>query len=252
MRSRTVLMLGLLVLAMGLLAAADFWEKKPYAKWSDGEARQLITKSPWCGVYEWSQPYYSERVEKMARVSERDLKTGGTASSHTKKDEELKEQIGFIRVMLYSARPVRQAYAALAAKGDAAKLEKLKDFAEGDFGDEITVAWVFEPKVKGKPPASDLDAELLALTPAELAKDTFLVTDTGRKVALKDYIPPTATGSGAKFIFPRNLPDGTPLLTGSEKTLAFQTKRLQTKQYPMVLEVVFKVADFGFNGTPEY
>jgi len=252
MRSRTILMLALLVFTAGLLTAGEFWEKKPYAKWSENEARQMITKSPWCVVFEWKQPYYSERVEKMASVSERDVRTGGAASSYTKKDEELKEEVGLIRVMLFSARPVRQAYAALAAKGDAARLEKLKDFAESDFGDEITVAWVVEPKLKGKPPSSDLEAELLALTPADVAKDTFLVTDTGRKVAVKDYIPPTATGSGAKFIFPRNLPDGTPLLTGAEKTVSFQSSRIQAKTQKLYLEVTFEIEKLSFHGKLDY
>jgi hypothetical protein len=39
--------LGVAALSCAVLGAADFWETKPFAMWSDQELRQVTTDSPW-------------------------------------------------------------------------------------------------------------------------------------------------------------------------------------------------------------
>ena len=39
--------LGLTAMACAVLAAADFWETKPFTMWSDQELQQVTTDSPW-------------------------------------------------------------------------------------------------------------------------------------------------------------------------------------------------------------
>jgi hypothetical protein len=52
---------------------------------------------------------------------------------------------------------------------------------------------------------------------------TSLATNTGKRVELANYQPPGTRGAGGLYYFPRNLPDGTPLVTEADKELLFET-----------------------------
>jgi hypothetical protein len=47
---RMISIVSLWVLASAALAAADFWEAKPFLEWSDKEAEKLLTDSPWAAL----------------------------------------------------------------------------------------------------------------------------------------------------------------------------------------------------------
>ncbi len=224
-------MIGLIALAGASLSAAEYWEKKPYAKWSEKEARKMIMKSPWCVEFSWSSTGSGGSDLTQDASTYEPASPVGTATSRGATDTvgSEREILTIVRVMLFSSRPVRSAVAVLAAKGDAGRLQRLKDFAERDFGDEIVVAWVLDSKPKGATSVADMDRQLRALAVGELTNETFLATSSGKKVFIKDYIPPTPDGTGAKFIFPRFLPDGTRLITAADKTLRFQTKKFQMR-----------------------
>ncbi|HOB51384.1 MAG TPA: hypothetical protein PK176_01290 [Acidobacteriota bacterium] len=247
-------LIGLIALAAATLSAADYWEKKPYAKWSEKEARKMIMQSPWCVEFSWSSTGSSGDSLTQDATAYEPSSPVGTATSRGATDTvgSEREILTIVRVMLFSSRPVRSAVAVLAAKGDAGRIERLKDFAERDFGDEIVVAWVLDSKPKGATSVADLDRQLRALAVGELANETFLATSSGKKVFLKDYIPPTPDGTGAKFVFPRFLPDGTPLITAADKTLRFQTKKFQMRDDDISVDATFKLDKMIFNGQLDY
>ena len=37
------------VLGCAVLSAADVWDTKPYAQWTDKEVEKILTDSPWAG-----------------------------------------------------------------------------------------------------------------------------------------------------------------------------------------------------------
>jgi hypothetical protein len=229
------------VILAGSVLAANFWEKKPYTQWSEKECRQLLQNSPWTYEFQWG------------RTGDIGGNVGGNNSdTATRPNDYERESVTMVRISLFSSRPVRQAYVALMAKGDAVRFEKMKDFATRDTGDEIILAWTLDSKPKRTDGLMDLERQLHALSVGELANNTFLATDTGKKVYIKDYIQPTPDGTGAKFVFPRNLEDGTPLIGPDVKTLRFQTKRFRIKDDEIGIDGTFKIGKMTIDGKLEY
>ena len=247
-------MIGLVALAGASLSAAEYWEKKPYAKWSEKEARKMIMKSPWCVEFSWSSTGSGGSDLTQDASTYEPASPVGTATSRGATDTvgSEREILTIVRVMLFSSRPVRSAVAVLAAKGDAGRLQRLKDFAERDFGDEIVVAWVLDSKPKGATSVFDLDRQLRSLAVGELANDTYLASSSGKKVYIKDFIQPTNDGTGAKFVFPRTMPDGAPFLTAADKSFRFQTRKFKMKDDAVAVDATFKVEDLQLAGQLEY
>jgi hypothetical protein len=61
----------------------------------------------------------------------------------------------------------------------------------------------------------------MKLRTSRLKVSASLTTKTGKKVYLSHYEPPGQDGLGAKFFFPKKLPDGTPLATATDKEIRF-------------------------------
>jgi hypothetical protein len=207
---RTLIACGLGVALVCAAWAADFWLQKPYTQWRENEARQILTSSPWTYVYQWG--YIGSIQQNIA----------GTGDSE-------REFVVIIRAHLFSARTVRQAYVALIARGDQDRLARYRDIATRDYPDEIVVSLTVDSKPKGVSAVFDVERALHNLSLPELRSNTFLATNSGKKVYIKDYIAPTPDGSGAKFIFPRYADDGVPLVTRDDKTLRFQTTKIKIK-----------------------
>jgi len=198
-------MRSLLGVMVACLMVSTLWAAgpdRPYREWSAAEARQILFDSPWSCCCTWSTPY--------------------VAGSGDMEGERLE-----VYVQLFSAHPVRQAVAVLAAAGDDRRLDRWQGFATQDFSDEIVIAWVARSEPQGSGVLTEFMNLLKRLSLAELQQNTFLATSSGRKVPIKDYLPPTPDGSGAKFIFPRHLPDGSPLVSADDQQLVFHTKPLQ-------------------------
>ncbi len=64
---------------------------------------------------------------------------------------------------------------------------------------------------------------LMKLRTTDLTHNTSLTTDTGKGVFLVRYDPPGQDDLWAKYYFPRNLPDGNPLLSQRDKEIRFET-----------------------------
>lgn len=222
---RSLLFLGLLLLvAAAMVFPKDFWKTKPYTRWSDKDARQLITKSPW--TYEFQ---YGRIGDIGHAITSRDDTAGE------------REYLTIIRLCLFSARPVREALAVLSSGGDRQKLEKLHGFISKPSNDRIVVAWLLDSRPKGVSGLFQLNGDLMSLSLADLKNNTFLASNTGKKVYIEDYRPPSAQGNPAMFVFPRQTADGQPLLTRGDKTLRFQTKEFQLGDDMVAVDATFKV-----------
>ncbi|NLI47974.1 MAG: hypothetical protein GX414_12785 [Acidobacteria bacterium] len=207
---RALLTCGLGVALVCAVWATDFWLQKPYTQWQVNEARQILTRSPWTYVYQWG--YIGSIQQNIA----------GTGDPE-------REFVVIIRAHLFSARAVRQAYVALIAQGDQNRLARYRDIATRDYPDEIVVSLTVDSKPKGVSAVFDVERALHNLSLPELRSNTFLATNSGKKVYIKDYLAPTPDGSGAKFIFPRYADDGVPLVTRDDTTLRFQTTKIKIK-----------------------
>ncbi len=208
--NRRILTVLVLAALSGWLAGGDFWEQKPFTRWNRSEIQRILTDSPWTYLFKW----------KLTATEGPNRELSGSF------DE---ESVTIVRVQLFSSHPVRQAWAALVARGNPQRLQSFRDFALRDYPDEIVVAWTLDSQPRGDPVVGELESALRNLSLAELKANTSLVTDTGHQVVIKDYIPPTPDGTGAKFIFPRHLPDGRALVGDRDKTLRFITRGLTVK-----------------------
>ena len=208
---RTLWILSAGLFLTGLGAGADFWDKKPYTQWTDKEARKILLSSPWTYEYKWGY-------------------IGSIAQNVTGQGDSEREFLTIIRVHLFSAHTLRQAYAAIAARQNPKGAEELKRFADREFKDDIIVSWTLDSVPKGASSVFDIERTLRSLSLSDLKNTTYLATNLGKKVYLKDYLPPPADGTGAKFIFPRFVEPGVPFLTPDDKTLRFQTIQFEIKQ----------------------
>jgi hypothetical protein len=72
-------------------------------------------------------------------------------------------------------------------------------------------------------PIDEANTDLLSnLKTSEIANQTHLATDGSKKVPLAQFDPVGANGYGVKFIFPRNLSDGSPLVAPGNKEIRFE------------------------------
>jgi hypothetical protein len=108
----------------------------------------------------------------------------------------------------------------LARKAAAEQLEK---YINEPNNQSIVLAMTMSSDPPGASSLSGYNAALMKLRTTDLTSNTSLTTDTGRKVYLVRYDPPGPEGLGAKFYFPRNLPDGSALVAKEDKQIRFET-----------------------------
>jgi len=89
-------------------------------------------------------------------------------------------------------------------------------------------------------------SDLLEIHTADLTGTTILSTDTGKRVALIQYDRPGTDMLGAKFYFPRTLPDGAPLIGDRDRELRFET-RINGKE----IKVKFDLRKMRYKGKVE-
>jgi len=208
---KRLIWIALATLALaGWGAAADHWTRKPFTQWTDKEARKVLLSSPWTYEYKWGY-------------------IGDIAGNVTGQGDSEREFLTIIRIHLFSAHTVRKAYAAIAARQNPQAEAPLTRFAEREFNDEIIVSWTLDSVPKGASSVFDIERTLRSITLSDLKNTTYLATNLGKKVYLKDYLPPPPDGTGAKFIFPRFVEPGVPLVTPDDKSIRFQTIRFQIK-----------------------
>jgi hypothetical protein len=176
-----------------ILTAANgqsVWDKKPYTQWTMSEVLQVLSNSPWTQV----------QIENV-RVS-------GLFNSYA------------ATIRLRSALPIRQAL--LRKKQLQLNYDKFTPADKNRFDNEtreflscsdcekfylVTLGSpIFSPAaVPNSEPSVvfDIVGELKNLSPAELKRHVFLVNDQGDRRELIHFVPPSAEGKEAMFVFPR-------------------------------------------------
>lgn len=238
-------------LACTLVAFAQY-DKKPYVEWSEKEATRIMNDSP------WSQTHTLTDTSKAFNTSRGRQDAASTASNVV--------TVNF-RIRFLSARPVRQAISRLALLHDSKMPEQMRRrltaLADAPFPDFVVVA-VTTDSDRGSNMLTQANETLRRATTTILAIKTYLITNTGQRVYLKEYQPPRNDGFGARFIFPR-IVDGKEILTGGSGEVVFHTEMgggseldsgIETKDtaqgYGFTLHTRYKVEQMMFNGKLEY
>jgi hypothetical protein len=239
------------VLVCSFIAFAQY-DNKPYVEWTEKEATKIMNDSP------WSQTHTLTDTSKAFNTSRGRRTATSTASSVV--------AVNF-RVRFLSSHPVRQAITRLALLHDAKipeqMLGRLKALAEAPFPDYVVVA-VTADSDRGSDMLTQANETLRRATTAVLANKTYLITNTGQRVYLKEYQPPRNDGFGARFIFPRII-DGREMLSAGNGEVVFHTEMgggselnsgVTTSDtalgYGFTLHTRYKVKEMVFNGKLEY
>ena len=215
--------------------ASEDWNKKPYTEWTENQAIRLLNDSPWAQTHSFTD------TSKAFNTSRGQQSQSSTASAVT--------SVNF-RVRFLSSRPVRQAISRLEIvhqKGEVPpqKAAQLKALAEAPFPDYVVVAVTCDSdRTSGM--LQQANETLRSATTSVLANKTYLITNDGQRVYLKEYQPPRSDGFGARFIFPR-IVNGKEILTSETGEMVFHAEMGGGSELNSV--IIAKDAEHGFGFT---
>lgn len=209
---RTAVVLGLLCTCLQLASAQQFWEKKPYAEWSDKEVRRIMESSPWAQQYTVSNVKIEVpgTSKKDASPSSSVLGSRGPSPGAVERGMEQNPRLVYT-VQFRSAKPMRQAlirrvqidrkYDQMDAAKKAESDRRAQEFLEGR-PEEIMVYVGFETNV----PAYALDVQkyFTSLPPGTVPIDTYLNVG-GQKLSPTSYRAVTG-GMQLTFSRPASIP----------------------------------------------
>ncbi|MEK6303885.1 MAG: hypothetical protein AABO41_24540 [Acidobacteriota bacterium] len=233
--------------------ASEDWNKKPYTEWSENQAVKLLNDSPWAQTHSFTD---TSKAFNTARGQQSQSSTASSVVS-----------VNF-RARFLSSRPVRQAISRLEAvhhKGEVPpqKAALLKALAEQPFPDYVVVAVTCDSD-RGSDMLQQANETLRKATTAVLANKTYLLTNDGQRVYLKEYQAPRNDGFGARFIFPR-IVNGKEIVTSEGGEIVFHAEMgggselnspVITKDaehgYGFTIHTRYKVKEMSFGGKLEY
>lgn len=241
---KKVMVFALVALALCSTAFAQ----KPWSEWDKKDVDKMLNSSAWAQTQ--NETYSGQLTAQM-----------GTGEPN-------QALIYNYRIRLFSARPVREAFArrVLLANPKLAKTQ-LEGFINGDYSESIVVALTIDGTDRRL--TAPVETALATATTATLAKKVYLERKDGKKVWLEDYAPPSSDGTGAKFVFPRMV-DGKPFVSGSDDVLRFVAEiskgliNINAKGTNVAASVgergievsdvnwKFKLSDMTYNGKLEY
>jgi hypothetical protein len=233
---RPQLTFAFLVLLISAPLIAAQWDKKPPAQWSDKDSEKLLNSSP------WSQTQTFTEIVQPTTDVRRDAPIG---QSRVPDDVRVNFRVRFL-----TAKPIRLAAARLIElqqKGEMSQQQgaDLKNFVEGQDPENIIVTVVIDtPRPSNK--FSEARSVLSTMTTGALKQNTYLAVK-GKRVFLKEYVPPRADGLGARFVFPRMV-DGAPFITPEGGEIRFSADLPKG----FALSQRFKPKDMMYEGKLEY
>lgn len=202
---------GFLAATAGILIAKDWWIDKPYQKWSKKDVSRMLDNSPWGKIH-------TVTIMNPTHTGARTFESIGTGDLEREKQNQF-------HIRFLSAKPIRMAIARslqLNSKGRV-NVEALQNFVDTSEDKYIAVILTVTARPVGSSSASGYNTALMSQRTPDLASNTTLATDSGKRVYLANYQPPGRDGLGARYLFPRTLPDGSPLLSGDDKEIRFET-----------------------------
>lgn len=201
MLRKLVLLTVCALMFTGILFAQQWWEKKPYTEWNKREATRMLDSSPWGKVF---------RIAGFEGQPSADL-----------------VQVPFpvfLHAHFLSAKPIRMAIARVLALDKAPGVNlNLDQFVAQPATERICLAVTVSGPSESQESVRVYHGALMNLRIQEVTNVTFLSTNLGKRVHAVHYEPPGEDGLGAKYYFPRTLPDGSHLLTAQDKEIRFET-----------------------------
>jgi len=203
----------------GSLLAQGWWDSKSYTAWSKAEVTKMLDKSPWGVVLNRS----IERIGQQ-QVNPIINPTQGVSAEASPKGELAYDKFS-LHISLVTAKPVRMALArrAILADPNAAGKIDWEGYVDQEDLQNIIVVVNSTAATTNWTLAYTLSRILGSLTTDDLASQTFLSIDGKKKALLAKYDGLGENGYGVKFCFPRNLPDGSPLVAPGDKEMRFHS-----------------------------
>jgi hypothetical protein len=214
-----------MILLTGLVLAADFWEKKPYSKWSKKDVEKMFNDSPWGKTHNIAILPNESATGNISVTTPGDLNTTTARNQRTLGSRNLeREQINYFHIRFLSAKPMRMAVARTIMLNNKGKVNQasLDAFVEKGDPDNIMIVMQVSAKPASSPSLPEYRSALMNLRTPDLVNNASLATKSGKKVFLAHYEPPGRDGLGAKLFFPRNMPDGTPFATLEDEEIRFE------------------------------
>lgn len=261
MIKRTSSVIGLMLVVL-LVAAGVAAQNKSWKEWSKKDVEKLLNNSPWGQTQtdtDTSEMTFSPtrpapsgsstRETNIATSSTIGRDAAGVTDNRGERGATNQAAGVTYRVRLFSAKPIRQAlvrFIILAQPNPSDQLlARLQPFIDVDYGGFIVVAVAVESSDRR---FSGPVEQVFASAAADILKNKcYLQRKDGARVFLTDYERPTADGSGAKFIFPRDV-DGKPFFSGPADTLRFVAELSDTVK----VNRIFKLADTMYEGKLEF
>jgi hypothetical protein len=217
------------------LSAKDFWEE-PFDKWSREQVMRMLSDSPW--------------AQSETFTGTVDAKDAGLRGE--------KELYWRFTIRFFSALPVREAYVRMARlmnnydQMSAEQRQELdKRFQRAlslDVTDRVIVSIDYD---SNNPDAMREYRQMFEqLTADRLKQSVYLITRRLGRVELREYFPPSADGTGAKFVFPRTV-NGQPVFMPEDKEIRFDFE-LPRPTSNFHISLPFKSAKMAYQGQLSY
>jgi hypothetical protein len=230
---RRALVVSVLLFATSALLAKDFWDE-PFDKWNREQVLRMLSDSPW--------------AQSETFTGAIDAKNAGMAGE--------KELYYRFIARFFSALPVREAYVRMAGlmnNYDQMAPEQRQEFdkrfkhaLELDVADRVIVAVDYSTNDPNT--ARDLRTAFESATVDTLKQRVYLISQKLGRIEAREYFPPSADGTGAKFIFPRTV-NGQPVLGPQDKEIRFDFTAPITNQRVFL---TFKSAKMVYRGGLSY
>lgn len=194
---------AVIVLTVGVCVAKDFWQQ-PFEKWNNKQVVAVLGNSPWAQAQTEAIPIQG-------------INSGAYGE---------KELYITLTARFFSSLPVRQAYVRmmeLQNHYDEMNAEQRDEFAKRfsralklDVSNRVIVA----VEISSNLPQWNRDSKQYfeSNSSQTLKQNVYLIVPRIGRVQMVEYYPPSNDGTGAKFVFPRQI-DGKPILDPADKEI---------------------------------
>jgi len=230
---KIALILALILFVSPLSGAKDFWEQS-YEKWSRAQVVSMLNHSPWA-------------QDQNVRVPIQGINSGINGE---------KEWTLNVMVRFFSALPIRQSYVRMAElmnNYDEMAPDQKQAFAARfsrplkiDVSNRVIVA----VEVGSNVAETDRDLKRFFATASAdtLKQDVYLITPNQGRLQISEYFPPSNDGTGAKFIFPRQV-NGKSIVDPGDKKI---TLELYVPPVNQKVRIDFNVPEMSYQGELSY
>ena len=200
-----------------LLCATLFGQKqqKQWTEWTKKDAQKILNDSAWGQTQvdtDTSEMVYTPTTQSGSGDSSNRRELGATNQATSV----------IYRIRWLSARPIRQALARQLELDTGTMTEQLRFFAEGPSEKRVVIAVTFESNDQ-RFGAKVMQAFNTANT-GVLRNATYLERKDGKRIFLREYVPPQQNALGAAmFIFQRTI-DERPLLNEQSGSIRFHSE----------------------------